>query len=166
MSKYFVEQFQVCQCFLPNNMATAASTGDWLSIRDASRAIFIFSKAVGAAGEDPTLTFSQATSAAGADTKAITFTRIDKKQAATDLTATGTFTKVTQSAANTFTHADLAEQAAVIVIEIRKEDVDTANGFYFLQCSINDVGSTLQVGDCLCIMDMSYPQETLPSVLA
>jgi hypothetical protein len=147
-----VENAQIIPAFLPVNLATAANTGDWVSLANYNHVAIVFIKGPGAAGEDPTITIAQASDAAGSDTKALTFTVVHKKQAATILTATGTFTRVTQTAAATFTHTDLGEAAAVIVIEFDAEELDAANGFKFIQASVDDVGSTSQIGTVLYIL--------------
>lgn len=162
----FAEQFQVCQGFLPVDMAGGANTGDWVSLKNYGKVVILVYKAIGTAGDDPTITVQQATAVAGTSAKALNFTTVWKKQAATNLLATGTWTKVTQTAANTFTHTDLAEQAAIIAIEFSAEDLDADNGFDCVQASIADVGTNAQLGACLYLLsDPRFPQETLDSAI-
>ena len=162
-----VENAQIVPAFLPVNLSTAANTGDWVSLANYNHVAIVFLKGPGAAGEDPTITIAQASDAAGSDTKALTFTTIHKKQAATILTATGTFTKVTQSAAATYTHTDLGEAAAVIVIEFDAQDLDSAGGFKFIQASVDDPGSTAQIGTVLYILtEPRFANQTPSSALA
>ena len=162
----FSERFQVVPAFSPVNLATtAAGVGDWVNFSDVLHATLLFVKGVGAAGEDPTITLQQAkTAAGGSNATFLGIKRIDKKQTATDLTATGTFTKVTQTAAATFTHTDLAEQAAVILIDI--DPCDLTDGFNWVQATIADVGSTEQVGCLVWLLEMKHAQETLLTVIA
>jgi hypothetical protein len=116
-------------------------------------------KAVGTGGDDPTITVKQALDVSGTTPKALGFTRVDKKQAATNLLAVGTFTKSTSDSPatndtfnttnGTWTNSDLAEQAAIIVIDIKAEDLDIANGYDCIQVSIADVGTNAQLGCAL-----------------
>jgi glucokinase len=92
----------------------------------------------------------------------LNITRIDKKQAATNLLAVGTFTKSTSAspASNdtfnttngTWTNSDLAEQAAIVVIDIKAEDLDIANGFDCVSMTIADVGTNAQLGTAIAIL--------------
>lgn len=163
----FFEQFQICEGFQPVNMATAANDGDWVCVRDYGKLVVLLYKGIGTAGEDPTLTIEQATSAAGAGAKALNFTTVYKKQAATDLQTTAAWTKVTQASGNTFTHTDLAEQAAIIGIEFDAEDFDTNGGFLFARGRVADVGAAAQIGGlCYILCDARYRGATLPSAIA
>ncbi len=159
MNQHFAEQFNVCQGFLPVAMNTAANSGDWVSMRDYGRCTIVFFKAVGTNADDPTIAVKQATAVAGTSAKAIGFTTLYKKQAATNLLATGIYTKSTSDspatndtwtvASGTWTNSDLAEQAAIIVIDIKAEDLDADNGFDCVQLSIADVGTNAQLGCAL-----------------
>src|SRR4051812_10028001 len=97
MNTHFVESHQVVLGFKPVALNTAANSGDRVSMKGYGRCAVIFVKAVGTAGDDPTLSFKQAKDVANSDSaeKALGVTRVDKKQAATDLTSVGTFTKST-----------------------------------------------------------------------
>lgn len=162
MNQHFAEQYNVCQGFLPVAMNTAANSGDWVSMRDYGRCTIIVFKAVGTAGDDPTIAIKQATAVAGTSSKALTLTTVYKKQAATNLLAVGTYTKTTSdssasndtfvAASGTWTNSDLAEQAAIIVIDIKAEDLDSDNGFDCVQVSIADVGTNAQLGCALYLL--------------
>lgn len=167
MNQHLLEKLQIAQGFLPVDMQTGANAGDWVSLKNYGRCAVVLFKAVGTAGDDPTITLSQATDVAGTDVKELNFTRVDKKQAATNLLAVGTFTTVTQDAGNTFTHADLAEQAAIIVIDIKAEDLDIENGFDCIRASVADIGSNAQLGAMLYILhEPRYGSVPLPSAIA
>lgn len=157
--KSLIEQGQVAAGFVPVNLATAANAGDWVSLKHYGHVAIVFFKAAGAAGEDPTITVEQATAVAGTGNKALNFTTIHVKQGA-DLAAIGQFTKVTQSAGNTYTHTDAAEAQAIWVIEFDAADLDVANGYDCVQASVGDVGATAQVGALLYIL--SRPRFTPP----
>src|SRR5262249_26288386 len=129
---HFVEKNQIVLGFKPVAMNSGANNSDRVSLKGYGRCAVIFIKAVGTAGDDPTLSFKQAQDVGGTAEKALSVTRIDKKQAATDLTAVGTFTKSTSDSAasndtfnttnGTWTNSDLAEQAAIVVADIKAED--------------------------------------------
>jgi hypothetical protein len=164
MSRKFVEEAQIVSIIEPVNLGAGANAGDWVSMKNYGRIVFIIAGAVGGAGEPIVPTIVQATAAAGTGSKALNFTRYDRKMAATDLTGTGQFTKVTAAAGNTISLT--GDQAKLAVIEINAEDLDTDNGFTFVSCTIADPGAS-QVGCVIALLlDPRYPQETQPSVLA
>lgn len=176
MNQHFCEKNQVVLGFKPVAMNTAANSGDIVSMKGYGRCAIIFIKAVGTAGDDPTLSFKQYTDVAGTAVKALGVTRIDKKQAATDLTAVGTFTKSTSDSAasndtfnttnGTWTNSDLAEQAAVVIADIKAEDLDIANGFDCLSVNIADVGTNAQLGTVIYILhEPRNAKETLDSAI-
>ena len=101
----FSEQVHLVPGFLPVDMNGAGGAADWVSLENYGKATIVFFKAAGTAADDPTITLQQGKTVAGGTP--IDLDVIDKvyvKQA-TVLTATGTFTVVTQTAANTYTEA-------------------------------------------------------------
>ncbi|MET4490687.1 hypothetical protein [Bradyrhizobium sp. LA7.1] len=159
MTQHFCEKNQIAQGFLPVAMNTAANNGDWVSMKGYGRMAIVLFKAVGTPGDDPTVTVKQAQNVSGAGAKAIAFTEVRKKQAATNLLAVDQFTKSTTAAPatndtfnttnGTWTNTDLAEQAAIIVIDVRLDDLDINGGFTSIQASIADVGTNSQLGCAL-----------------
>lgn len=158
--KDLAEQCNIAVGFVPVNMATGANTGDWFDASGFGKVAILFFKGAGAAGEDPTITVLQGTTSAGGSTAALNFTTIYKKQGAA-LTAIEQWTKVTQTAANTFTHADLAEQQAIILIEIDTRTL--TDGYRYINASVADVGDTSQIG-CLLYkgLEPRYGGSSLP----
>lgn len=138
-------------------------------------AIVIF-KAVGTAGDDPTISVKQATDVSGTGSKALGFTEVRKKQAAPNLLAVDQFTKSTSASPatndtfnttnGTYTNSDLAEQAAIIVIDVKAEDLDVNGGFDCIQVSIADIGTNAQLG---CVLyfghEPRYPKDALDSMI-
>ncbi|MCP1832825.1 hypothetical protein [Bradyrhizobium sp. USDA 4545] len=174
---HFVEKNQVVLGFKPVAMNTGANASDRVSMKGYGRCAVIFIKAVGTAGDDPTLSFKQAQDVGGTNEKALAVTRIDKKQAATDLTTTGTFTKSTSDSPatndtfnttnGTWTNSDLAEQAAIVVADIKAEDLDVANGFDCVTCNVGDVGTNAQLGTLIFVLhEPRNMKETLESAIA
>lgn len=176
MNKHFAEKIQLVLGFKPVAMNTGANNSDWVSMKGYNRCAVIFIKAVGTNGDDPTLSFKQATDVSGTGVKVLGVSRIDKKQAATDLTTTGTYTKSTAdspatndtfSVANgTWTNSDLAEQAAIVIADIKAEDLDVANNFDCITCNIADIGTNAQLGTLIfALHDPKNYRDTLDSAI-
>ncbi len=147
MGSPFTQNSQIVSGFVPVDMQAGANTGDWVSVENFNHVAIVFFKAAGTAGDDPTITVSQATDAAGTSSKALNFTRIYTKQGT--LSSVANFTLTTQSAANTYTDATSAEVQAIWVVEFDADDLDVSSGFTHVQASVADVGSNAQVGACL-----------------
>jgi hypothetical protein len=166
-----VEFGQIVPGIIPVNLATAANPGDWVSMALYSHLTVIFFKGVGTAGEDPVLTISQATSNAGAGSKALNVDRYYKKEGATLVSAIGQFTEVLLDPATNViggaAEATSAENEVVWVIEIEADQLDTNGGFSFVQVSCADAGAGAQVGALLYILTGArYPQKAALSAIA
>jgi hypothetical protein len=174
INNLFVETHQVCLANIPVAMNTAGLAGDYLSFKNYGRIAIVFIKAVGTNGDDPTITVLQAKTVAGGSSKALNITRVDKKQAAPNLLAVGQYTTSTSASpashdtfsTNTWTNSDLAEQAAVVVIEYKAEDLDIDNGFCCITATVADVGTNAQLGAMLMIgLDPKFGVDPLPSAI-
>lgn len=176
MNVHFVEKNQLVLGFKPVAMNAGANASDRVSMKGYGRCAVVFIKAVGTAGDDPTLSFKQSQDVGGTNEKALAVTRIDKKQAATDLTAVGTYTKSTSdnpatndtfvTASGTWSNTDLAEQAAIVIADIKAEDLDINNGFDCLTCNVGDVGTNAQLGTLLFVLhEPRNMKETLESAI-
>lgn len=143
-----LDYIDIVEGFKPVDLQTAANSGDYISLKNYAGALVVFLSAIGTNGDDPTLALAQATSVAGGSSKALTFTELFSKQAATDLSATQVWTKVTQAAASTYTNTDAAEQDLIWVVDVRAESLDVANGFDCIRATVADIGSNAQLG-CL-----------------
>lgn len=152
-----LERFQIAEGILPIALTTAR-TGRVVSMRNYRRMGVLFYKGVGTASDDPTITILQGTDIAFGTNKALTFTSIWVKQDLTKLSDVAQWTKVTQSAANTYTDATSAEQAAMWWVEFQQSDLDIANGYDCIRASLSDVGTNSQIG---CVLyfggDPIYP---------
>jgi hypothetical protein len=142
MSKHILDKLDFVSGLVPINIGSARSS-DVISLKNWGRCAIVFHKGAGSASEDPTLTVLQASSVAPSNAKALTFTELYVKQGT--LSSVGTWTKTTQSAANTYTNATLSESECVIVIDIKAEDLDVDNGFDCIQVTIADAGSVNQI---------------------
>lgn len=147
-----VEQMQFVEGFPPVDLQTGANSGDYVHLADYNHVAVIFVSGVGTNGDDPTLTIQQATDVSGTSVKALNFTTIYKKQAATNLSSTAAFTKVTQAAGNTYTNTDAAEQSAMWIVEFDASDLDVANGFDCLRATVADIGTNAQPGYLLYVL--------------
>ena len=150
MNKHFLEKNQVVAAIIPVDLQSAANNGDWVSLKGYGRVAAILYMAAGTAGDDPVFTLRQATDVSGTGAKALNFTRIDSKVGTQ--TGIGQFTTTTQAAANTYTDAVSAEAQAIMVVDIKAEDLDIDNGFDCVQLQIPDVGSNAQLGCALYVL--------------
>ena len=145
-------------------------TGDWVSLANYKRVLFVFTKSPGTAGDDFNFTIQQASAADGTGAKDLDV--VDEywiKQAATDLTSTGQFTRTTQTAdALVAGNATSAEQAVLLAVEVRADQLDTDNGFEFVNASVTlDASGGAQYGAVLAILyEPRYPQNIGVSALA
>jgi hypothetical protein len=154
----FLEHNQLVEGWPIVDLQTGANTGDWVSLKNYHHVAIVFISAVGTAGDDPTLTVLQASDVAGTGSKALTFTTIYRKQAATSLASTGTWTATTQSAANTYTNDTSAEQDLIWVVEFDSDQLDVDNGFNCVSATVADIGTHAQLGYLLYILsEPRYP---------
>jgi hypothetical protein len=173
MNRHFVEKNQIASGFVPVNLATGANNGDWVSLKGYGRCAIVLFKGAGTAAQDPTITLEQARTVGGSGNKALDITRVDKKQGAA-LTSIGTFTKSTAASPatndtfsnNTWTNSTLAEEQAIVVIDVRAEDLDIDGGFDCIQAKIADVGTNSQIAGMLYVLhEPRYGMEALPSAI-
>ena len=150
MQGTILEKTNFVSGFVPVDMSAGANTGDYVNVKNYERFGVLLFKAAGTAGDDPTLTITQATDNTGAGAKALTFTTVHTKQGT--LTSVGTWTEVTQSAANTYTDATSAEVQAVWFVEFQAEDLDVNNDFDHIRASVGDIGTNAQVGAMLYVL--------------
>jgi hypothetical protein len=164
MTEGLLQRLNIASAFIPVDMAAAANDGDWVNMSLYDRCLCVLFKAAGTAGQDPVFTTRQATDNAGAGAKALNFTTIYEKVGT--LTAVGVFTRVTQTAANTYTNLASAENAAIIAVEFKAAELDHSNAFNFLQMQIPDVGAAAQLGGALYLLyNARFAQQILDSAL-
>ena len=141
---HILEKIQIAQGILPVDLQTAQA-GDWVHFRHYNRIAAVIFIAVGTAGDDPVVDLDQAKDNAGGSAKALNFTRLHIKAAATNLLAVGQWTKVTQTD-DDYTDATHAELAKMYVIDVLATDLDLANDFTHMRVSIADTGTNAQLG--------------------
>jgi hypothetical protein len=163
-----LEQVQIVSGFAPASLG-AAKTGDVVSMKNYRRCLVLFHKGIGIAGDDPTITLAQGTDVAFGTNKALNFTDIYVKQDPTSLGDVGQWTKVTQSAANTYTDDTTGEQAVMWAIDIKAEDLDIANDYDCIRASVGDVGTAAHYGAVEYILydpvQIAAPED-MPSAIA
>lgn len=162
-----VENSQIVSGFVPVDMQSAGNDGDWVSLKNYNHVAVVFFKALGTADDDPTLTIEQATNVAGGSATGLNFTDIYVKQGAL-LTAVGQWTKVTQSAASSYTDLTSAELQAIWVVEFDGPDFDVANGFDCIRGRVADVGGNPQLGCLLYVLTSprhGLEAESMPSAI-
>lgn len=165
--KLAAEEIQIVPAFNPVNLATAANTGDWVSLKNYRHLTIMYAQGVGTAAEPATITLSQATAVAGTGTKALNVTSYYIKTSTTDLTAVGVFTKVTQASGTSVILGVGAngDKAALVLIEINAEDLDVEGGFDCVQASVPDVGTGPTIGCMFYILSDSRYQPPLSAIV-
>jgi len=162
----FAEQVHVVSGFLPCDMNSANGVGDFVSLTNYEKLTVIFFKNAGTVADDPTVTFTQGKTAVGGTPIALsTIDRVYYKQN-TVLTAEGTFTLGTQTAASTYVgDATSGEEAGIYIFDIYASDLD--DEYMSVRASVADVGSTAQIG---CILYFLWPprygEQTLLQAIA
>jgi len=158
MAEKLLEMIQIVEGFKPVDLQDGANSGDYVSLQNYKGCAVVFMSAVGTAADDPTLTIQQASDVAGTGVKALNFTVIARKQAATDLSAVGQWTRTTQTAANTYTEATSAEQDSIWVVDFDADELDVDNDFDCIRATVADVGSNEQLGVLFYVLyKASYP---------
>lgn len=139
--------FDIVPAFAPLDLQTARD-GDYVSFKNAKAMSVVVFKGVGTDGDDPSISFQQATDVAGTSAKDLAvITQYWEKEAVTDLTGTGTWTRVTQAASATVAPGDPAAQsAAMYVFPIEADQLDVDNGFDCIRVRIADTGTNAQLG--------------------
>ena len=157
MQGLMLEGLGIVEGFPVVDLQTGANTGDWVSLKHASRAIILFASGVGTAGDDPTLTLLQASAVDGTGSKALLIptASVFKKQAATSLASTAQWSDASGDVStNTLTNATSAEQSALWIVEVSADELDVDNGFDCISATVADVGSNAQPGCLFYFLDL------------
>lgn len=152
---HLLEQMQIAWGFGPVEL-TSARTGDVVSLKNYRRCAVVMIKAIGTAGQDPTITILQGTDVTFGTNKVLNFTTIYVKQDPTSLADVGQWTKVTQAAGNTYVDTTNAEQASIWVIDFKAEDLDCANNYDCIRASVADAGTNTQLATLFYILYDPY----------
>ena len=164
-NKLFAETHQVVSGFVPV-ISGSATDGDWVSFKHYNRCTVVYFGAAGTGGDDPTLTFGQATDVSAGGDKPLAVVDTIHIKADADLTTIGVNTKVTQTAAATYLDATHAEIQKIYMIDVTAEELDVAGGFDCMRVTVADVGTTDQLSAMLYIMsEPRYGQDILESAI-
>ena len=125
MTTKMVESLGIEMVAVPVDAAAGAQASDWVNCKFYGCVAFVILQGAWAAGT-PAMTLNQATSSAGAGSKPVAFTRRWSKVAL----GSAVFTE-TAVVNNTFNLAAAAN--SVTVVEVNAEDLDTTNGFTYVQ---------------------------------
>lgn len=154
-----LDLIDIVEGIIPRDMADSASTGDYVSLANHNHCAVVFASGLGTAADDPTITLQQATDASGGSVKDLNFTVIYRKQASTDLSAVGSWTRTTQTAANTYTNGTSGEEVFIWVVEFDAADLDADGGFEFLRATVNDLTTANAEGYiCYLLSEPRYPR--------
>lgn len=140
MSKKLVQDGQIETGAVPKDITGAATTGDYVSLRDYGHLTVILQQGAWAGGT-PAVTLKQATDVAGTGEKALSFAKRWTK-----VGITGTVFAETAVVSDTFNLPNVAN--TINVLEIDAEDLDVANDF---DCVRVDVASPGANADLLSI---------------
>ncbi|MHC4687600.1 MAG: hypothetical protein ACYTEW_25320 [Planctomycetota bacterium] len=166
MAEKFLQTHDIIEGWPVVDLQTGANTGDSISLKNWEGCAVVFISSVGTAADDPTLTLEQSTTITAGSEKALNFTVIYRKQAATSLASTGTWTRTTQTAANTYTEATSAEQDLIWVVDVKTDELDAANGYDCIRATVADVGGNAQLGYLFYVpYGPRYGQATLASAI-
>lgn len=124
-NNFSVEAGRYVQAFVPIDTTGAGQTGDYVNLRNYRRCAIILSTGAWAGGT-AAVTLNQAKTNAGGSAKAVAFTRYWLSSALSSTTDVPVETAVTS---NTF---NISAANKVHVIEVHVNDLDIANGFFWL----------------------------------
>lgn len=131
---------QIQMAIVPIDLATGANNGDWVNLQKYGGVTVVLAADAGTAGQDPEFKLQQATDNAGAGAKDLNFDTIYEKIGTQ--TGIGQYTKVSQTAATSYTNAASGEAENLIAVHISEDQLDIANGFTHLRLEVADTGAT------------------------
>lgn len=147
------------QAIAPLDLQTARD-GDWISLKDAQGVLVVVHKGIGTDGDDPVISFQQASAVAGTGAKDLsTIATIFSMEHATTLESVTAWTKETQTAGASFSPGDPSAQSqALYVFQIEADELDADNGFDCVRVRVADTGTNAQLGSALYILyGLRYP---------
>lgn len=155
----FAERFNIVTGLVADSQGASGLVLPAINMRDAIRATLVFIKAVGVAGDDPTITFTQGDGiSSGALTNAkalLCVNRADTKRHATAIPHV--WTAEAQTLAATWVSLTNAEEKGVVAIDVLPEMLDQANDFYAVRAAIADTGAAgAQLGVLFWIIEPKY----------
>ena len=166
MNSNFLEGVNIQPAFLPADTDTDQA-GDYVSLKNYGKVGVLFVKAAGTAGDDPTLTLYEATTVAGAGAQVLAVIDSHRiKQAATNLTAVGTFTDTAQTAASTIVfNATSAEQTLVDYFEVDASQLSDGFDCIRVDCALAASGGSQYATLLYLMLEPRYIEATALSAI-
>jgi hypothetical protein len=171
-----MESINIVSAFSAGTDINTDASGDYVSLKGYEGCLVVFHKAVGTAGDDPSIKLQQATAVAGTSAKALNFNHIYHKIGATGLTAVGSFTKVELTSETddldlvSVNSVDLATDIneTIIVVNVRSSDLDVDNGFDCINLEIegDDLSNACLASAYYVLYNARYPQLATESAIA
>lgn len=148
------EELGIVQAITPVDLQGAANNGDFVSLKNYGHVSIIIHHSIGTDNDDIIISLRQAKTVADGAGKVLNISEIFHKIGGTTLAAVGTFTRATQTAAATFdTDAlDEAQNEAIYIVEVSKDDLDTDNDYDCVRIEVADVGGNAMLGSALYIL--------------
>lgn len=148
------EELGIVQAITPVDLQGAANNGDFVSLKNYGHVSIIIHHSIGTDNDDIIISLRQAKTVADGAGKVLNISEIFHKIGGTTLAAVGTFTRATQTAAATYdTDAlDEAQNEAIYIVEVSKDDLDTDNDYDCVRIEVADVGGNAMLGSALYIL--------------
>lgn len=156
------ENAKVLNAFPPKDTTGAAANSLWVTMKNAKRLTFIIAVGDRAGATTPDITINQATSSAGAGSKALNYDEAFigvQSQSADALTLT---------ASDGDSVPLSASDNSLTLISIRDDMLDINNGFQWVQCSVASPGANACPIVIIAVaydLDYSGKPSTLPSIV-
>jgi hypothetical protein len=176
ISGRLIENSQIVSAFSAGTDINTDAEGDWVSMKNYNRCLILFHKAVGTAGDDPSILLLQATTVSGGSSKALNFNHIYTKIGGTGLTAVGQWTKIALTTATndldlvSVNSVDLLTDIneVMIAVEVHASDLDVSGGFDCIQLSIegDDLSSAALASAYYILYDPRFADNATPSAIA
>lgn len=162
----FEAGFDIVPDFVPQPLDASDLTGDRVNLKNWERAYLVFQKKSGSAGDDPSIYLKQHDAASSGNSKDLTFTKLWYKKGT--LTSVGTWTAVVLDTATadldlvSVNGVDLATDVAdtVVVVEVRADSLDGANGYTFVNVTYaeGDITTAVSISSHWVLMGNRYAQ--------
>lgn len=138
-------EFDIIPAVIPVDLEAGLKHGFAVNMKNYEKVAIVVFAGIGTANDDLQIDVQQSKSGALANAKDLDIVTSYYVKDALVLTAAQTWAKVTQAAASEITDAGgagtSAEHSQILVVEIRADQMDIANGFHWLSVDIPDLGA-------------------------
>lgn len=153
-----IEQLDVENAIDPQNVTGAATTSLWYNLASWQHIAFVITQGLWAGGT-PAVTLLQATSSAGASSKALT--ELEYWQQAADTTQAASAWARTAVASNTFNLPATAHTITIVEVDARQLDIN--NSFAYVQLNIASPGANTDLLSAIAILSQPRQQRFPPT---